>query len=389
MSAPVVRHLKTTASRGRKTRGISSSRAVRQSLSYAKLNSHCTHLKSKIKVEVMENKFARHAILAIILLAVTFVPATSAQQVGTTSKPAKEKANPTTSTPAGSTSNVVDQPNKVVIRVGLTEVSQSEIDFLISNLNPQAQQALTANGRRPLGDEFVKVLLLSQQAQNDHLEANPALRERIELQRNQMLAQAEYEKMSTELKVTPDEIGQYFTSHQSEFETVQVRDFVVRIKPEGAKDDAPGLLAADAKAKAESMRKAVLAGTDLKTVAKDFAAANAVMIDDQARNIKRGQLLPALDKAAFELKEGEVSEVVETPQATVFIQIVSARHVSDQKEVASGIEDKLRQQKLDSALGDLRNKTKVWMDEDYFKAQAEIKAPPKTVPTDAPPKSQP
>ena len=343
---------------------------------------------SQKKAGRMENKIARHAFLAIILLAVCLAPSVSAQQTGTTGKPAEKKATPSAAPSAGSTAEVTEPSKKVVIKVGKAEVTQKEIDFLISNMNSQAQQALAANGRKPLGDEYVKVLLLSQKAENDHLESDPELHERMELQRTQMLAQAEYEKMSNEVKVSPDDIGKYYTTHQSEFETAQVREFVVRKKPDGAKEGTPGMSAVEAQATADKIRKALAAGTDPATVAKESAVANVVMIDQEPRTIKRGQLLASLDKAAFELKEGQVSDVLDTPQAIVFLQIVG-RHVQEQKDAASDIENKLRQEKLEAAVGDLRNKTNVWMDEDYFKPRTTLAVPPKTTPTDPPPKDKP
>jgi len=336
----------------------------------------------------MENKIARHAFLAIILLAVCLAPRVSAQQTGASAKAAEEKkATPSAATQPASTSEATAPSKKVVIKVGGAEVTQKEIDYLISIMNPQAQQALAANGRKPLGDEYVKVLLLSQQAENDHLESIPELRERLELQRTQMLAQAEYEKMSNEVKVSPDDIGKYYTTHQSEFETAQVREFVVRKKPDGAKDGTPGMSAEDAKATADKIRKSLAAGTDPATVVKESAVPNVVMIDQEPRTIKRGQLLASLDKAAFELKEGQVSDVLDTPQAIVFLQIVG-RHLQEQKDATTDIENKLRQEKLDTALGDLRSKTKVWMDEEYFKPQAAIATPPKATSSDAPPKNE-
>ncbi|HEV2352560.1 MAG TPA: peptidyl-prolyl cis-trans isomerase [Terriglobia bacterium] len=261
-----------------------------------------------------------------------------------------------------------------MIKVADHKVTQGEIDFLISNLNPQAKQQISAEGRRPLGEEYVKVLLLSHRAESEHLENSPEVRNRIELQRTQMLAQAEYEKMSNEVKVSPDEVGKYYTEHHPDFETAQVLEFVVRKKPEGAKEGTPGFPAEEAKAKADAMRKALATGEDAKKVSKDFAVTNVVMIDAEPRTIRRGQLLPALDKSAFELKDGEVSMPLETPQAIVFLQIVG-HHTAEQKDVTTDIENRIRQQKLDEEMADLRKKTDVWLDDDYFKGPAAPAAP--------------
>jgi parvulin-like peptidyl-prolyl isomerase len=336
----------------------------------------------------MKNKIVRQLSLAIILLAAFLVSAAGAQKSGTPAKPAKGTAASSVTPETGATANGAASADKVVMKVGASQVTQSEIDSLISNLNPQAQQTLAAQGRRPLGDEYVKVLLLSHQAVNDHLESSPEIHRRLELQRVQMLAQAEYEKMASEVKVSSDEIGQYFTAHKPEYDAAQVREFVVRKKPLGAKDGTVGLTAEEAKTKAESIRKALTAGTDPKKVAQDFAVPNVVMSDPEPRTIRRGQLLPALDKAAFELKDGEVSDSLDTPQALVFLQIVGHHH-ADQKEVAPEIENTLRQQKLEAELAGLRNKTDVWMDEDYFKGQTAAAPASPQQPPAAPPAPKP
>ena len=323
----------------------------------------------------MKNKIVWHFSMAFILLAVFLVPAASAQKSATpATTPKASSATPGTAAPA----NGAASTDKVVMKVGASQVTQSEIDALISNLNSQAQQTLAKQGRRPLGEEYVKVLLLSEQAANDHLESSPEVHRRLELQRVQTLAQAEYEKMASEVKVSPDEIGKYFAAHQPEYETAQVREFVVRKKQPGAKEGTVGLSADEAKTKADAIRKALTAGSDAKKVAQDFALPNVVMSDAEPRTIRRGQLLPALDKAAFELKDGGVSDSLDTPQALVFLQVVGHHH-ADQKEVAADIENTLRQQKLEAEMAGLRTKTNVWMDEDYFKSQT-APAPPQQPP---------
>jgi hypothetical protein len=56
---------------------------------------------------------------------------------------------------------------------------------------------------------------------------------------------------------------------------------------------------------------------------------------------------------------------------------------AQQKDVAADIENRIRQQKLDDQLADLRKKTDVWLDEDYFKGPAA--APPAPTQPPAPP----
>jgi parvulin-like peptidyl-prolyl isomerase len=324
-------------------------------------------MKEPQKVGSMKNKNIGGTCLAIILAA----SGTVAQQPATPPKPAEggaplAAATGTTATPPAAASSA-----KVVLKVGATQITESEVDFLVTRLGSRAKAIVANEGLRPVAEEYVQMLLLSRQALDEHLDSSPALRRELEFVRDQMLAQAEYQKMTSAVKVSQEEISQYFNAHQSEFETVQIREFLIRKRPQDAQDPKQGLTAEEAKTKAEAIRKALLAGTDIERVAEDFATTptNAVMlIDRKPRAFRRGQMVPALEKATFDLKDGEVSESVDTPQAFIVVKVFGHQH-PELKEVAAEIETKLRQQKLNAEVDDLRNKAGVWMDEDYFKAK--------------------
>ncbi len=316
----------------------------------------------------------RHTILTVLVGSVLAVPGFG-QQAPAQAAPAPSKA----ATPATSKSAEAD-PKKVVMKVGSQSFTEADLDFLVSSLNPQLQKAVAVQGKKPLGEQYAVMAALSQQAEKDSLDASAAIRAALALQRLQALAQAEYQKMSGEIKVTPDEINQYYTGHASEFEQAQVREVVIRKKADDAKDGALGLSAADAHAKAEEIRKALTAGTDAKKVAEQFTKENIVQIDAEPRVVKRGELVPALDEAAFALKEGALSDPFENAQALAFLQVVGRTH-QDLKDVSENISGSLHDQKLQAAVEDLKKKTTIWMDDQYFKIPAEtaqpaIQAPP-------------
>jgi hypothetical protein len=256
---------------------------------------------------------------------------------------------------------------KVVLRVGNNEVTQADLDSILSKLDSQVQQSLSRQGKRPFGERYAMMLILSGQAVSHHLDSSPEFQHQLALQRMQMLAQAEYDVLASQAAVTPEDAGKYFTEHQDEFEEAKVRQVVIRKKAEGAPADAPGLPVADARARAEEIRKALTSGAEANKVVKDFAVPNVIVIDAEPRPVRRGQLLADLDKAVFQLKEGEISELVETPQVFVMVQAISHQR-PELKDVSREIENKLRQQKLEATLADLRQKNPVWMDDGYFAA---------------------
>lgn len=295
-------------------------------------------------------------------LAVGTFAQTSSQSTPNAQKPAAaERATPS----AASASS----PDRVVMKVGDEQISQGELDSIIAALSPQVKQVIARQGRRPIGDQYAMMILLSNRAVSDHLDSNPAVSRELNLQRLQILAQAEYQNIADQIKVTPEEISDYYKAHSSDFDEVQIRQFAVRKKAAGGSASDPGLTDADAKSKINAIRSAVASGTDIAKVAQEFAKPNVILIDTAPRPVRHGQLLPDIEKAAFSLKDGQVTDVVDTPQAAVFAQVVGHQH-QDLKDVSKEIENTLRQDKLQADMNALKQSSKVWMDDDYFKAPA-------------------
>lgn len=306
-------------------------------------------------------------------------PAAGAQPKAAAATPAKKPSAATAATKPLKTPPLPGE--KVVLKVGKEQVSQADLDFVINGLSPEIRQAVARQGKRPIGEQYVLMLVLSGEAIGHRLDSSPDVRRQLELQRLQLLAQAEYQNLLNQAKVSPEEISQLYSAHPEEFDQAQVRQVVIRKKSEAVKEGTPGLSAADAKVRAEEIRKALAAGSDANQVIQQYATPGVVQIDAQPRTIRRGQLPADLDKAAFQLNEGEVSDPFETPQALVFVQVVGRQRL-ELKDASSEIEGRLRDQKVQATLADLRAKTQVWMDEQYF-------ATPPAAPTPPPPAVSP
>jgi parvulin-like peptidyl-prolyl isomerase len=301
--------------------------------------------------------------LAVILLA----SGVNAQQSGSPSKPAETERESSASPKPATGPPGEEQPSqKVVLKVGATQVTQSEIDGLVSKLSPKARTIVATEGRQPVAEEYVKMLVLSQRALDEHLDSTPALRSELEIQRDQTLAEAEYQKMAGAVKVSPEEVSQYYAARSEDFETVQVREFLVRKRPQGSKDPKQGLTAEEAKAKAELIRKALADGNQVEKVTEDFSDPPRVqMVDARPRTLRRSEMTPALAAATFQVKQEGVSELVDTPQAFVVVKVLKRQH-PELKDVTAEIESKIRQEKLDAEIDRMRKDAGVWMDEEYF-----------------------
>jgi peptidyl-prolyl cis-trans isomerase C len=298
---------------------------------------------------------------------------------------------PATPTPLAPISRATTPPaeapvpaNKVVLKVGNRQFTKADIDLLIADLPPQMQRNLASpDGKKSLGDQYSVLVALSEQAEAQHLEQSPEFVQRLAFQKDQLAAQAAYETLTADAKVTPEEVQAYYNAHADEYDEITVRQIIVRKKVAEATSDpahptaaaGPGLEPDQAKARAEAIRKEILAGTDIKKVIEDFKAPGDVIIDAEPRTVRHGGMRPDMEKVAFSLKDGEVSESIDVPQALILFQLIKHSH-SDVKDVSAEIEKKLRQDKVEASINGVKKNANIWMDEDYFgPAQSHAAAP--------------
>ena len=283
---------------------------------------------------------------------------------------------PAGSTPSPAPAAAPASPDKVVLKVGDQSITEGQIEKAIHSLPPQAQNSVARQGKKPFGDEYVLMLVLSQEALSNHLDDTADYKETLALTRLKILAQQEYQQIVQRAVVTPEETSKYFAAHQNEFEELQVLQITVRKKPDGSKEGTPGFSPDEAKTRAEEIRQAFIAGQDPKQVAEKFQMANVVRVDSQPFTIRRGQMRADIEKAAFDLPPGQVTELFDFGTALGFVKVVS-HQTGDLKSATPKIESTLRQQKITSALDALKVNSKVWMDDAYFTSPTGQQGPPK------------
>ena len=306
-----------------------------------------------------KNQQTQRPRLAVSLLACLVSLVAGAQQTGTPGREAAGNPSPPALSPG------------VVLKVGDTQITKSDIESLVPMRPSGAGHGLSADARGRMAEQIVRMIVLSAQAENDHLDQSPDLRFKLEIQRIRTLAQAELDKVRSQIQVTPDETRQYYADHPLEFDTVQVREFLVRKRPSGGDASSSGLSAEEAEAAAESIRKQLASGDSADKIAEGFSGPDVLLIDRHPRTLRRDEMIPALQKAVFEAKDKDeaVPEAVDTPDAVIVVAVLSRQH-NDEKKAAPGIETKLRQLKLDAQIEEMKKKAGVWMDDSYFRDNA-------------------
>jgi peptidyl-prolyl cis-trans isomerase C len=133
------------------------------------------------------------------------------------------------------------------------------------------------------------------------------------------------------INVTEDDAKKYYDENAKQLE--QVRASHILIKPDTSDPNAdPNQAKVKAKAKAEDLLKQIKDGADFAELAKTNSGDTYSAIQGGDLGFfGRSQMVPAFERAAFALKAGQVSDVVETPFGYHIIKVTDRKNDTFEK----------------------------------------------------------
>jgi parvulin-like peptidyl-prolyl isomerase len=155
-----------------------------------------------------------------------------------------------------------------------------------------------------------------------------------------------FDEVTKGVKVTEQEILEYYTTNQSQYGTPESRD--VRHILIAEKDDDGKVDFAASKTKADDIYAQLQNGGDFAALAKSESADPGSKDSGGKLTISRGQTVPEFDKVAFELDKSEVSKPVKTQYGYHVIEALSEvrkAKTTPLDEVRASIRSQLLQQK--------------------------------------------
>ena len=246
-------------------------------------------------------------------------------------------------------------PNKVVLTVGDEKVTAGELEALINDLPAAQQQLLRRAGKRMLAEELVRIKLFSQEAEKRELDQDPKVKRQLELTRDQILASA----------VAADVLRKNYEENKERYQKIQARHILIRT-PGSRAPVRPGqkeLTEQEAKSKADDLRKQLAGGADFAELARKESDDTVSGAQGGDLNVfGQGEMVPEFDKAAFALKEGEISDPVKTPFGYHIIQVTNVLSFDELQQDIAGQSSPQIQQLVE----ELRKNTNVQLDESYF-----------------------
>jgi peptidyl-prolyl cis-trans isomerase C len=280
------------------------------------------------------------------------------------SQPADKTELPTVEATLDTEIHRPDVPaGKVVLTVGPNKLTVAQFDQVAGTLSEQYRNIARGAGRKQFADNLVRIMLLAQEAKAQQLGDDEELRTQIEFARNSLLAT----RMLA--KITPDEAEErkYYESHKGEYEQVRARHILIRMADSGVpvKPGQKDLSKEEARAKAQEIRKKLVAGADFADMAVAESADGSAASGGDLGSFGRGQMVPSFEDAAFALEPGKISEPVETKFGYHLIQVQSKRVVPFD-EVRKDIEAALRPAATEKLVNDLKKKYEVSIDAEFF-----------------------
>lgn len=166
--------------------------------------------------------------------------------------------------------------------------------------------------------------------------------------------------MEVEMKdaVKPEDVKKFYDENPQQFERpeqVKASHILVKVEPEATAD-----AKAEAKKKAEDVLKKVKAGEDFAALAKEHSDCPSSAQGGDLGLFGRGQMVKEFEDAAFAMKPGEVSGIVETQFGYHIIKVTDKQAAGKIPfdEVKEQLEDYLKQQKQQEFWQGYREKMK-------------------------------
>lgn len=225
----------------------------------------------------------------------------------------------------------------------------------IKDLDKRAEEALTDwKGRFPTPEDYAKELKT----------ANVTEKELLDLSRREIVIGNLLEKeVADKVTVTEDETKRFYTENLSRFkkeENVKASHILI-----SADEKATPAEKKAAKEKAEAIRKRILAGEDFAALAKAESGCPSSQQGGDLGEFGKGQMVPEFEKAAFGLKVGEISNVVETQYGYHIIKLTERKNAETApfSEVKDKLAEYLKGEKTQKSVADyvdgLKKKGKV------------------------------
>ena len=241
-----------------------------------------------------------------------------------------------------------------------TVVTRAQFEKLVNAIQPDADSA----SRRQIAQAYPQFLIMAHEAQQRGLDHQPGFEERLAFARLQILSQVLTRQIQQEAALVPDkDIDNWYQSHTKDFEQANLERLIVpNTRQQG--DNVEEAMSREA----TMLRTRAAAGEDftkLQKEAYEFAgvAGNNQPDPNMLDMHRRG--LPPAHAAAFDLKPGEVSQVISDATGH-YVYKMDSKEIQPLQDVRQEISNTLRRQRLKEMMEAVQRAFTTEMNRAYF-----------------------
>jgi peptidyl-prolyl cis-trans isomerase C len=183
------------------------------------------------------------------------------------------------------------------------------------------------------------------------------------IRRNMASDQLVKQEVDSKITVSDSEIADYYQKNKERMrrpEAVKVSEIFVRAEAKAGADEK-----SKARQKIEAVLKEARGGKDFTALARQFSESPDAKNGGEMGYVSRGSTLPVLSDAAFKLKVGEISDVVESPFGYHLLKVTEKKAAGDvtladaKPQITSFLTQQKEREAFNSYLGKLKAGAKI------------------------------
>lgn len=215
---------------------------------------------------------------------------------------------------------------------------------VIKDIDKQVEEKIAQNRAKfPSAEEFEKALKTVEMTDKDLKEFT---------RKDIVITSFIENNIVSKIKVSEADAKKFYDDNIDKFkqdESVKASHILIGVDAKASDEEKK-----KAKEKAEALLKKIKAGEDFATLAKTESTCPSAKQGGDLGQFGKGQMVPAFEKAAFALKPGEVSDVVETQFGYHIIKLTEKKEGGTTKydDVKAKIMDYLKNTKIQKGVND-------------------------------------
>jgi len=250
--------------------------------------------------------------------------------------------------------------DKIIAEIGDTKIMLSEFNEIMKRVPSQFKSRLsTFEGKKELLSQLIEIKLFAKQARDIKIDKNPEVKIKLKESKDQILAMEYIEHLKNEIKLKDEELKNYYEKNKNRYyqqEEINVSHILVKTKKE-----------------ANEIQKELKQGRDFAQLAREHSTCPSKNNGGNLGWFGHGKMVPEFDKAAFDLKKGEISDSVKTNFGYHIIRVEGIKNAGQMSfaDVKEKLIKQLTEEKAEVVIADskaeLNKKFNVKIFEDVLK----------------------